>query len=292
MLPMPMVNILSGGLHAGRGMDVQDFLVIPIGAASFSEAMEWAWRVRAAAQALCDEQGLPTLLADEGGLAPGFETAEQALNLMVSAFERAGLAPGRDAAIGLDIASSSMIDGQGRYVFAREGKKYSAEDLIDLLVRWTTSFPIVSIEDGLGEEDWANWAQLTQALPHVQLVGDDLFATQSARIERGVDAGAANAVLIKVNQNGVFSGALEAVDTARKAGYATAISARSGETEDDFLADFAAGVGSGQIKVGSVRTAERMCKYNQLLRLEESGLPWSGSMGIAPKRDLQRAHDP
>ncbi|MBL8550458.1 MAG: phosphopyruvate hydratase [Hyphomonadaceae bacterium] len=282
-LPMPMVNILSGGLHARRGMDVQDFLMIPLGARSYSEAFEWVWRVRASAADLCAARDITTLLADEGGLAPGFETSEQALDLMVAAFQAAGLQPGRDAAIALDIAASSLVDGEA-YNFVRSGKRLSSADLIDTLTRWTSAYPIVSIEDGLGEDDWASWPALTEKLAHIQLVGDDLFATQPARIERGVAAGIANAALIKVNQNGTFSGALEAVRTARDGGYATIISARSGETEDDFLADFAAGIDGGQIKIGSVRNSERLAKYNQLLRLEEAGLRWSGARGLAPLR--------
>jgi enolase len=283
-LPMPMVNILSGGLHAGRGMDIQDFLVIPVGAGSYSQALDWICRVRATAAALCAEQGITTLLADEGGLSPGFERPEEALALMVAAFERAGLSPGRDAAIALDVAAASFTDAQGRYALNRQNRLMASADMIALQRQWVTDYPVISIEDGLGEEDWANWTAMTRALPSIQLVGDDLFATQTARIARGIREGIANAALIKVNQNGTFSGALQAIRTARAAGYATVISARSGETEDDFLADFAVGTAGGQIKVGSVRNSERLAKYNQLLRLEETGLGWSGTRGIAPLR--------
>ena len=275
-MPMPMVNILSGGLHAGRGMDVQDFLVIPVGARSYGEALEWSLRVRAAATALCAEAGLPTLLADEGGLSPGLADGADALTLMVRAFERAGLRPGEDAAIALDIAASSLADAEGRYVFRRAGRLLGSPEMIELLADWTARFPIVSIEDGLGEEDWAAWPELTRRLGHVQLVGDDLFVTQADRIARGVREGAANAALIKINQNGTLSGTLEALAAARAGGFATVISARSGETEDPFIADLAVGVAGGQIKIGSVRTSERMAKYNQLLRLEEEALPFAG----------------
>ena len=276
-MPMPMVNILSGGLHAGRGMDVQDFLVIPVGARSYSEALEWMLRVRASATVLCQEAGLPTLLADEGGLSPGFADGAEALTLMVRAIERAGLRPGEDAAIALDIAASSLTDADGRYVFQRAGRALDSPEMIEVLADWTARFPVVSIEDGLGEEDWSAWPELTRRLGHIQLVGDDLFATQADRIARGVREGAGNAALIKINQNGTLTGTLEALAAARAGGFATVISARSGETEDPFIADLALGVAGGQIKIGSVRTSERMAKYNQLLRLEEEGLPFAGS---------------
>jgi enolase len=262
-------------------MDVQDFLMIPLAAGSYSEALDWICRVRTSAAALCAERGITTLLADEGGLSPGFERSEEALEMMVLAFERAGLRPGEQVAIALDIASSSLVDEEGGYRLARQGRRLNSEEMIALQQQWVRDFPIISIEDGLGEDDWESWPTMTKALGHIQLVGDDLFATQPSRIARAVDSGVANAALIKVNQNGTFSGTLEAISTARKAGYATVISARSGETEDDFLADLAVGVAGGQIKVGSVRNSERLAKYNQLLRLEEEGLPWAGRSGIA-----------
>jgi enolase len=281
-MPLPMVNILSGGLHAGRGMDVQDFLVVPVGAGSYSEALDWSCRVRASATQICVRRGLPTLLADEGGLSPGFETSEEALDLMVAAFEEAGLSPGDQVAIALDIASSSLIGNDGSYGFARQGRRHSAAAMIALQADWAARYPIVSIEDGLGEDDWDNWPAMTKRLGRIQLVGDDLFATQPARIARAIASDIANAALIKVNQNGTVSGTLDAIRTARAAGYATVISARSGETEDDFLADLAVGVAGGQIKIGSVRNSERMAKYNQLLRIEEAGLPWAGRSGLGP----------
>jgi enolase len=281
-MPMPMVNILSGGLHAGRGMDVQDFLMIPIGATSYAQALDWVCRVRLSATTLCAERGIMTLLADEGGLSPGFAASEDALDLMVNAFVAAGLKPGQDAVIALDIASSSLIGANGLYRFERLGRDLDPAAMIDMQTEWVERYPIVSIEDGLGEEDWGHWPAMTARLNRIQLVGDDLFATQPVRIERGVASGAANAALIKVNQNGTFSGTLDAIAAARKGGYATVISARSGETEDDFLADFAVGVAGGQIKIGSVRNSERLAKYNQLLRLEEAELAWCGKSGIAP----------
>ena len=281
-MPLTMVNILSGGLHAGRGMDVQDFLAIPVGANSYSEALDWICRVRVQAAKLCAVRGLPTLLADEGGLSPGFETSEEALDLMVEAFEKAGLEPGKDVAIALDIASSSLFDGMGGYVFRRQGRTYNATEMIEMQASWVEKYPIISIEDGLDEEDWGHWPEMTRRLSRIQLVGDDLFATQPDRIQRAIDTGIANSALIKVNQNGTLSGALAAIRMARAAGYATVISARSGETEDDFLADLAVGVAGGQVKIGSVRNSERQAKYNQLLRIEEAGLPWSGASGLAP----------
>lgn len=281
-LPMPMVNILSGGLHAGRGMDVQDFLAIPVGAASFAEALAWVSRVRDAAAGLCEEAGITTLLADEGGLSPGFARTEDALEMMVRAIARAGLRPGEDVAIALDIAASSLVGADGRYAFARAGRTYASEELVAQLAAWMQAFPIVSVEDGLGEEDWGHWGALTQALGHGQVVGDDLFCTQPDRIARGGREGAGNCVLVKVNQIGDFTGACAAVAQARAQGFATVVSARSGETEDSFIADFAVGAAAGQIKVGSVRNSERMTKYNQLLRIEvESGAPFAGRGALA-----------
>lgn len=276
VMPMPMVNILSGGLHANRGMDVQDFLMIPFGAASYSEALEWICLVRTKAAELCAAQGISTLLADEGGLSPGFSRSEDALDLMVAAFEQAGLEAGVQVGIALDIAASSLVQADGRYRFEREERSYEPAEMIGMQAAWAKRYPIMSIEDGLGEDDWANWPLLTRELGALQLVGDDLCATQPARIRRASECGAANAVLIKVNQNGTVSGTLDAIRTARSAGYRTVISARSGETEDDFLADLAVGVAGGQIKIGSVRGGERQAKYNRLLRIEESGLPWAG----------------
>jgi enolase len=274
-LPMPMVNILSGGLHAARGMDVQDFLVIPVGAASYCEALDWACRVRTAAALLCDQAGISTLVADEGGLSPGFARSTDALDLMVRAFEHAGLEPEQDVAIALDIAASSLVEADGRYRFQRAGQRLTSEEMIERLEDWTERYPIISIEDGLHEEDWAHWPTLTQRLGRIQVVGDDLFATQSDRIARGVEASAGNCALIKINQNGTLTGTLEALSTARAGGFATVVSARSGETEDTFIADLAVGTAAGQIKIGSVRNTERLAKYNQLSRIEEDGLPFA-----------------
>ena len=277
-LPLPMTNILSGGLHAGRGMDVQDFLAIAVRAESVSEAIHLLARVRAAATEVARSRGLPTLLADEGGLSPGLESGRAALAMMVEAIEQAGLKPGADIAIAIDVAASTLKGADGSYHFAREGVQRSSAEVIAMLSSWVDEFPVVSIEDGLDEEDWSGWADLSRALgARVQLVGDDLFATHAARLRRGIAAGVANGVLVKANQNGTLSGTLDVIALARQAGYATIVSARSGETEDAFMSDIAAGSGAGQIKIGSLRTSSTVAKYNQLLRIEEhSGAAYAG----------------
>ena len=283
LLPMPMVNILSGGLHAGRGMDVQDFLVIPAAATSTEEALQQVERVRSAGMAALVARGLPTLLADEGGLSPGLASGREALSLMVEIFERAGLEPGREAVIAIDVAAHSLVETSTAafdlrqssvcgpsYVFTREGRTRSTADMLDMYAEWVSDFPVVSIEDGLDEDDWIGWAQLTDLLgENTTLVGDDLFTTNSDRVRQGIDTRAANGVLVKVNQNGTLSGTLDVVKLARDAGFSPIVSARSGETEDSFLADLAVGTAAGQIKVGSVRCSDRLAKYNQLIRISE-----------------------
>ncbi|WP_321794847.1 phosphopyruvate hydratase [Caballeronia sp. J97] len=283
IMPMPMVNILSGGLHAGRGMDVQDFLAIPAGAHSIEEAIEMVGRVRAAATSVCACRGLPVLLADEGGLSPGCPNGTAALRLMLEAFEEAGLQAGRDVVIAIDVAATALYDREkGTYVLAREGREASSGEMIEMVESWINEFPIVSIEDPLDEEDWAGWAALTGRVgDRVRLIGDDFFTTNQIRVARGIDEGCANGVLVKVNQNGTLSGALAVIDAARKAGYAPVVSARSGETEDSFIADLAVGSAAMQIKIGSVRCSDRLAKYNQLLRIEEeSRAPFAGMVGI------------
>lgn len=280
-LPMPMTNILSGGAHAGRGMDLQDFLVVPVGASSYSQALAMISRVRNAAARLMAERRLTVLLADEGGLSPGFARAEQALELMVQSFEAAGLAPGSDAAVALDVAASELF-ADGVYALTGEGRCCSSSEMVCFLQDLIGRYPVVSIEDPLDQDDWAAWREFNRSVSNVQIVGDDLFATNPERIRRGATEGVANAALIKVNQNGTLTGTLKAIATARSVGYATVVSARSGETEDAYIADLAVGTGAGQIKIGSVRNAERQAKYNQLLRLEEAGdLPFAGTSLIA-----------
>ncbi len=286
LMPMPMVNILSGGLHAGRGMDVQDFLAIPASARNTEEALHHIARIRSAATDVMAERGLPTLLADEGGLSPGFATGREALQLMVEATERAGLRPGEDIVIAIDVAASSLKGPDGSYRLAREGRQASARAMMDMVRSWVDEFPVVSVEDALDENAWDDWTTLTSELgSRVQLVGDDFFTTHLARLQRGIETHAANSVLIKLNQNGTLTGTLDVLALARRAGYAPVVSARSGETEDDFLADLAVGTGAGQIKIGSLRCSDRLAKYNQLLRIEEmSGARFAGMAAFAAWR--------
>ncbi len=281
-LPVPMVNILSGGLHASRGMDVQDFLAIPVRATSIAEAIELAARVRDAASAEAQARGMPTLLADEGGISPGLDTGRDALEMMMRIVERAGLRPGEDVVFAIDVAASALQQGTS-YRLVREGRSASADEMIAMLEQWVREFPVASIEDGLGEEDWAGWRALTERLGgRVQLVGDDLYTTHPGRLRRGIDAGVANGVLVKANQNGTLSGTIDLIAQAQRAGYATIVSARSGETEDAFMSDLAVGTGAGQIKIGSLRTSSTVAKYNQLLRIEEaSRAPYAGVAALA-----------
>ena len=285
-LPLPMTNILSGGLHAGRGMDVQDFLAVPMRAASIDAAIHLLARVRSAATEVSRERGLPILLADEGGLSPGCETGRAALELMVESIERAGLIPGEDIAIAIDVAATALKEADGRYRLAREGRDLSGEAMIGMIEAWVADFPVVSVEDGLDEEDWIGWKLLTARLgSKVQLIGDDLFTTSPRRLARGIDEGIGNAVLVKANQNGTLTGTLDVIAQAKIAGYATIVSARSGETEDAFMSDIAVGTAAGQIKIGSLRTSSTVAKYNQLLRIEEqSGASFAGAAALAPRR--------
>ena len=279
-IPMPMTNILSGGAHAGRGMDLQDFLVIPAGAKSYSEALEMISKVRMSSTQLMKNRGLTTLLADEGGLSPGFGKADQAMELMVRSFEAAGLRPGEDVAIALDVAASEFFEN-GSYRLVGEDCTFSGTEMAEFILDLARRYPVISIEDPLEQDDWDNWRRLTTALPNCQIVGDDLFVTSVERIQIGIEKGAANAALIKLNQNGTVSGTIEATATAKSAGYAAIVSARSGETEDTFIADLSVALGMGQIKIGSVRSSERLAKYNQLLRIEEdNNIPFAGRSGI------------
>ena len=291
VLPVPMVNILSGGLHAGRGMDVQDFLIMPVGAATMPEALRLAGRVRDAAAAVCADRGISTLLADEGGLSPGCATGQEALELLMTAIERAGLQPGRDVAIAIDVAASSLYDrATGCYRLRREGRAATTDDMIDMVTSWIAQFPVLSVEDPLDEEDWAGWSELTgRVADRAHLIGDDLFATNPERLRQGIRSGAATGILVKANQNGTLTGTLQVMELARDAGYVPIVSARSGETEDDLLADLAVGTAAGQIKVGSLRSSERLAKYNQLLRIAETpgiGLSAYPAPDRAPARGL------
>ena len=272
VLPMPMVNIISGGLHAGHGMDVQDFLIVPVGATAMLEAVQLAARVRDATAAVCADRGIPTLLADEGGLSPGCRTGREALELLMTAIERAELEPGRDVAIAIDVAATSLYDRvTGSYQLRREGRAATRDDMIELVTSWVDEFPILSIEDPLDEEDWEGWNELTTRVGgRVHVIGDDLFTTSADRLRQGIASGCATGILVKANQNGTLTGTLQVMAMARAAGYVPVVSARSGETEDHLLADLAVGTAAGQIKVGSVRSSERLAKYNQLLRIAET----------------------
>jgi enolase len=270
-LPLPMVNLISGGLHAGGNLDFQDFLLLPIGARTYSEALEMSVAVYRALSAVLTRHGFEgVLVGDEGGFGPRLHGNEQAVELILEAITAAGFAPGKDAALAIDVASTHF-HRDGRYhLRADGGKVLMADEMTALLRRWVDTYPIFSIEDGLAEDDWDGWRSLTAALGgRVQLIGDDLFATNPARLKRGIEEGVANCVLVKVNQIGTLTETMAVVRMAREAGYRAVISARSGETEDAFLADLAVATGAGQIKIGSVARSERLAKYNQLLRIEE-----------------------
>jgi enolase len=268
-LPVPMVNILNGGRHAAGGTDFQEFMVVPLGAPTLREALRWAAETFHALGELLREKGLPTGVGDEGGFGPALPSNEAAIELVVEAIRQAGYRPGQDLAIALDPATTELFE-EGAYSLASEGRNLTASELIDLWEDWSGRYPIVSLEDGLAEDDWAGWATLTAQLgDRLQLVGDDLLVTNLDRLERGIAEQAANAILVKVNQVGTLTEATEAVRTARAAGWGTVISHRSGETEDTTIADLAVALGTGQIKTGSMSRSERMAKYNRLLRIEE-----------------------
>jgi enolase len=272
VLPLPMVNIFSGGLHAARSVDFQDFLIMPVGAETYSQALEMSLAVRHAVEDLLTERGLSTLKADEGGFGPALPGNQAAFDLLMEAVERAGYAPGEEIAFALDVAATHFYNAEeDRYYLHCENRVCTAAELIDLLADWTARYPIVSIEDGLAEDDWDGWQALTARLgDKIQIIGDDLFTTSPARLEKGIRLHAANAILVKMNQIGTLTETLAVVETARNAGYRTVVSARSGETEDSSLADLAVAVNAGQIKIGSLAQSERLAKYNQLLRIEEA----------------------
>ncbi len=270
-LPLPMVNLISGGLHAGGNLDVQDFLLLPIGARSYSEALEMTVLVYNTLGEVLRRHGFEgTLVGDEGGYGPHLANNEQAIELLLLAFTQAGLVPGQHAAIALDVASTHFF-GAGKYRLSTGGSSiFTPHEMIDRLAGWVKAYPILSLEDGLAEDDWDGWKELTTRLgQRLQLIGDDLFVTNPDRLRRGIEQSVANAVLVKVNQIGTLTETLEVVRLARQAGYRAVISARSGETEDTTLADLAVATGAGQIKIGSVARSERLAKYNQLLRIEE-----------------------
>jgi len=270
-LPVPMMNILNGGEHADNNVDVQEFMILPVGACCFREGLRMGAEVFHALKKVLAEKGLACGVGDEGGFAPNLGSNREALELIVEAISKAGYEPGKDVMLGLDVAASEMYNEETKkYVLAGEGKELTAEQMVDLYEDWTTNFPIITIEDGLDEEDWDGWKILTDRLgKKVQLVGDDLFVTNTERLERGIEAGVANSILIKVNQIGTITETLDAIEMAKRAGYTAVISHRSGETEDTTIADLAVAVNAGQIKTGAPSRTDRVAKYNQLLRIEE-----------------------
>jgi len=268
-LPVPMMNILNGGQHAEDSTDFQEFMVVPFGAPTFAEGLRWGAEVYHALHAELKSRKLGTGIGDEGGFAPRLPSNRAALEVIISAIERAGYTPGQQLGLALDVAATELFS-DGRYVLAREGTTLSTGELIDLYEKLCGEYPIVSIEDGLSEDDWDGWRQLTERLgKRVQLVGDDLFVTNTERLRRGIEGRSANAILVKVNQIGSVTETLEAIEMARGAGFASVISHRSGETEDTTIADLAVGTNVGQIKTGAPTRGERINKYNQLLRIEE-----------------------
>ena len=270
-LPVPMMNILNGGEHADNSVDVQEFMILPVGAKSFREGLRMGAEVFHSLKKVLSERGLACGVGDEGGFAPNLGSNREALELIVEAIEKAGYKPGDDVRLGLDVAATEMYDKETKlYDLKHEGKKLTAEEMVDLYEDWATNFPIITIEDGLDEEDWDGWKVLTDRLgKKIQLVGDDLFVTNTERLERGIEAGVANSILIKVNQIGTITETLDAIEMAKRAGYTAVISHRSGETEDTTIADLAVAVNAGQIKTGAPSRTDRVAKYNQLLRIEE-----------------------
>lgn len=269
LLPLPLLNILNGGRHAEGSTDFQEFMIAPVGAPTFAEAMRWSAEVYQTLLRLLHDRGLPTTVGDEGGFAPPLATNHAACELIVQAIEKAGYRPGEQVAIALDPATSE-IEKEGKYVLAREGKTIEPEGLVDLWAEWCRKYPIVSIEDGMAQEDWDGWRSLNARLGNrVQLVGDDIFVTNVERIRRGIREEAANSVLIKLNQIGTLTETLDSIAEADRAGWTSIISHRSGETEDTTIADLAVATGAGQIKTGAPARAERTAKYNRLLRIED-----------------------
>ncbi len=271
VMPVPLMNVLNGGAHASNTVDVQEFMIVPVGADSFSNALRMGAEVFHSLKKVLSKRGLSTAVGDEGGFAPDLGSDEEALQSLVAAVEGAGYRVGQDVAFALDVAASEL-GKNGSYTFKKsKGGTFDVSGMIELYTRWIDKYPIVSIEDGLAEDDWEGWAALTAALgDRVQLVGDDIFVTNTARLARGIEEDIANAILVKVNQIGTLTETLEAIELARANGYQSIISHRSGETEDTFIADLAVATNAGQIKTGSASRTDRIAKYNQLLRIEES----------------------
>lgn len=284
LLPVPLMNVINGGAHADNNVDFQEFMIVPLGASSFREALRCGAEVFAALSKVLHDKGLLTGVGDEGGFAPNLESNQAALDLLMAAIEKAGYKPGEEVALALDVAASEFYK-EGQYVY--DGAPHSPEEFIDYLGKLVGEYPIVSIEDGLHEEDWQHWTMLTEKLgSQVQLVGDDLFVTNPIRLQKGIDTKAGNAILIKLNQIGSLTETLEAIDLATRNGYRSIISHRSGETEDTTIADLAVATRAGQIKTGSLCRSERVAKYNRLLRIEEElgdQAIYAGAVGLGPK---------
>ncbi|MFQ3315648.1 MAG: enolase [Candidatus Poriferisodalaceae bacterium] len=269
VLPVPMMNVINGGEHADNNVDIQEFMIMPIGAASFSEGLRWGIETYHVLKRVLANRGLATAIGDEGGFAPDLGSNEEALGLLVEAIERAGFEPGKDIALTLDVASSEFFNG-GKYTLAGENRSLDSNEFVEYLSDLCDRYPIISIEDGMDEEDWDGWFQLTQSLgTKIQLVGDDLFVTNTERLSRGIDKGVANSILVKVNQIGTLTETLETVELAKSNSYSSVMSHRSGETEDTTIADLAVATNCGQIKTGAPARSDRVAKYNQLLRIEE-----------------------
>ncbi len=284
LLPVPLMNVINGGAHAANNVDIQEFMIVPVGAASFKEALRWGAEVFATLSGVLKDKGLLGGVGDEGGYAPNLGSNQEALDILIAAIKKAGYKPGEQVALALDVAASEFYK-DGNYIY--DGATHSPGELIDYLASLVDQYPIVSIEDGLHEEDWESWVQLTQKLgSKVQLVGDDLFVTNGSRLQKGIDMAAGNSILIKLNQIGSLSETLETIDLATRNGYRSVISHRSGETEDTTIADLAVGTRAGQIKTGSLCRSERVAKYNRLLRIEDElgdRAIYAGTIGLGPK---------
>ena len=280
VMPVPQMNVINGGVHADNNVDMQEFMILPVGASSFAEALRYGAEVFHALRKVLQGMGLGTAVGDEGGFAPNLASNEAAIQVILQGIEAAGYRPGIDLFLGID-AASSEFSKDGKYVLASENVELSAPQFVDKLSGWVNKYPIITIEDGMGENDWPGWSLLTRALgDKVQLVGDDVFVTNTSILQRGIAQGIANSVLIKVNQIGTLTETLAAIEMARNAGYTAVMSHRSGETEDTFIADLAVATGIGQIKTGSLSRSDRIAKYNQLLRIEEE----LGSEALYPGR--------
>jgi enolase len=284
-MPVPMMNILNGGSHADNLIDIQEFMVMPFGASSFSEGLRWGTEVFHELKGVLKSRGMSTNVGDEGGFAPNLSSNEEAIQVVIEAVEKAGFTPGKDMYIALDAAASEFYNEEkGKYIFESTGEERTSSEMVDFWVDWTRNYPIISIEDGLAEDDWAGWKLATEKLgDKIQLVGDDLFVTNTKRLKKGIDEGIANSILVKVNQIGTLTETIEAVQMATRNSYSSVMSHRSGETEDATIADLAVALNTGQIKTGSASRSDRMAKYNQLLRIEEE----LGDAAIYPGKDFK-----